>query len=180
MVKKSKKPWSTQSRQYLCKTPFLAVRRDTIVYPGGRVGPYYVVERGDFAIIIPYFSNGDTILVRQHRYPLGIMTWEFPMGRVSGVSIKQMAQTELRQETGFAARQLTRLGAYHVGPGMMDQRAHIFLAEKLYVKPEPPDDGESITMQRLPMKRVAQWFKTGKITDGPSILAWQALQNYGR
>src|ERR1700722_4479633 len=54
-------------------------RRDEIERADGSKGTYAVVERDDFALIIPA-ENGGFHLVEEYRHPLGRRGWSFPQG----------------------------------------------------------------------------------------------------
>lgn len=164
-------------QKYLCRTPYLNVRRDDIHCQDGQRRPYLIVERPDFAVVIPRFPNGDIVMVRQYRYPLGKYTWEFPMGVVKGVPMLKAAKIELQQETGYRAQKWTLLGRYYIAPGMMAQMAHVYLAEDLIPGDPEPEEGEFITAKRVSKATVRRWFRTGKLKDGPSLVAWSFLNS---
>lgn len=171
-----KRVWSAVSHKVICHTPYMDVCRDQVVFPGGRVAPYLVVKRHNFAVVIPRFSNGDIVMVRQYRYPLRRNTWEFPMGVVKGVSLLNAAKTELQQETGYRAKKWTFLGKYYVAPGMTGQMGHVYLAEGL-IEGEPcPEEWEFVAAKRIARKQVRQWFGSGRIQDGPTLVAWGMLK----
>lgn len=177
MSKSKKRVWSAVSQEFLCRTPYLNVRKDAVLYPHGRIHPYLVVERHDFAVIVPRFPNGDVLMVRQYRYPLRKYTWEFPMGVVKGVSMLKAAKVELKQETGYRAKKWTFLGKYYVAAGMTAQRAHLYLAEGLIEGTPEPEEGEFITLQRLSQAVVARWVRNGTVQDGPTLMAWNFSTN---
>jgi 8-oxo-dGTP pyrophosphatase MutT (NUDIX family) len=164
-------------QKYLCRTPYLNVRRDDIYCQDGQRRPYLIVERPDFAVVIPRFPNGDIVMVRQYRYPLGKYTWEFPMGVVKGVSMLKAAKIELQQETGYRARKWTFLSKYYIAPGMMAQMAHVYLAEDLIPGDPEPEEGEFLIAKRIPKATVRRWFQTKKLKDGPSLVAWSFLNS---
>ncbi len=58
---------------------WMRVREDEFLLPDGSPGLYGVVEKADFALVIPL--EDDTVhLVEQYRYPVGERQWEFPQG----------------------------------------------------------------------------------------------------
>src|SRR5690606_40202583 len=57
---------------------WMTVREDAIRRPDGSRGIYGVVDKPDFALIIPLDERGRLHLVEQYRYPLGLRRWEFP------------------------------------------------------------------------------------------------------
>jgi len=94
------------------------------------------------------------------------------MGIVNGVSMLQAAKTELIQETGYRARRWRKLGAYYVAPGMMNQRAHVYLADGLTPGVPEPEEEEFIRCEQFSAKMVDTWIRKGQFLDGPSLVAW--------
>ena len=83
------------------------------------------------AILAEY--DGRTILIEQHRAPVGGRCLELPAGLVGDVdpnaTIEDTAIKELEEETGFSADRIERLGDFHSSPGMVSEgftlvRAH--------------------------------------------------------
>ena len=99
---------------------WLRLREDAIERPDGERGVYALVEREDFAVVIPWDGEQVT-LVGQERYTLGRFSWELPQGGVSGASPEEVARTELAEETGLRARELRHLGRLDTAVGMSSQ-----------------------------------------------------------
>ena len=111
----------------------MVLRRDEIERRDGSRGSYAVVDKPDFAVVIP--SDGNRFcLVEEYRYPVGRRCWAFPQGafpgRVTG-DPEQLARLELVQETGLSARRLTPLGFLNSAHGLSSQGFHAFLATGL-------------------------------------------------
>ncbi|HEY3527878.1 MAG TPA: NUDIX hydrolase [Nocardioides sp.] len=154
---------------------WLSVREDQIRYADGSRGLYSVVDRDDFALVIPADDDGFH-LVEQYRYPTRVRSWEFPSGSFpagrSGTP-EDMAAAELKEETGFTAGDLKRLGYLHVANGTTGQGVHVFLANDL--EPGEPDrePGEQDMEQRWFSRHdVEAMIRDGVITDGPSVAAY--------
>lgn len=58
---------------------WIRVRRDDIERGDGSRGTYAVVERRDFAVVVPA-ERGGFHLVEEYRYPVGRRSWSFPQG----------------------------------------------------------------------------------------------------
>src|SRR3954453_23691144 len=102
---------TTSSREVFANE-WLRLREDGIEYADGTRGTYTVVEKRDFALVIPC-ADGGFWLVQQFRNTVGSREWEFPQGGwPSGASGTQeeLARTELAQETGLRAGSISHLG----------------------------------------------------------------------
>jgi len=103
---------STQTREAY-RNQWVAVREHDLAFPDGSTGMYGVVEKPDFALVIPQDLDGRLCLVEQHRFPFGRRAWEFPQGSWSGShegTPAALAKAELREETGLVAGVSCHLG----------------------------------------------------------------------
>jgi 8-oxo-dGTP pyrophosphatase MutT (NUDIX family) len=139
--------------------PWLRLREDRIRYPDGSESVYTVLERPDFATVIAR-ENGGCWLVEQYRYPLGLRSWELPQGAWgrgrSGTPL-ELAQTELREETGLRAARWTHLGRLAAQPGLSSQYFDVYLAEDLTAGPPEREQSEADMQHR--------WFSDAEVTD---------------
>lgn len=109
------------------------LRRDEIERSDGSRGTYAVVQRDNFALVIPA-ENGGFHLVEEYRHPLGRRGWSFPQGgfpKGQQGTPEELARAELAQETGLRAGRLARLGVLAVAHGMSDQYGEHWLATEL-------------------------------------------------
>lgn len=115
------------------ENPWLRVREDDVVFADGRPGIYGVVDKPNFAVVLPYEDSGFW-LVEQYRYPVLERSWEFPLGAwPAGESgtLRELAIAELREETGKHAGSLTLLGSLYSAPGTQSNHYEVYLAEDL-------------------------------------------------
>lgn len=162
------------------ENPFMQVYRQEVIRPDGAKKPYWVLDRrGDFSVIIPIFPDNTTMLVGQYRVPTKQYHWEFPMGMVAGATPLLTAKEELRQETGIRAKKWDKIGHFYLAPGFSGQRSFIFVAKELTLGENEPEDDEYIDVKRLPLENVKQMIKSGKIADGPTIIAFHLLEERG-
>lgn len=158
---------------------WMTVREDEIRRGDGSPGVYGVVDKPDYALVIPY-EDGRFHLVEQFRYPLGIRRWEFPQGTAPGradVEPAELAARELREETGLAAGALAEIGRLDVAPGLASQRGRIFLATDL-THGEPQREHEEQDMNAAWFTRATfeSMITAGEITDAQSIAAYALLR----
>lgn len=155
------------------RNSWLSIREDDIRFPNGAPGIYSVVDKPDYALVIPY--DGDRFrLVEQFRYPLGMRCWEFPQGTAAeDLEPAELAERELREETGLRAASFEALGRIATVPGMTSQRGWVFLATGI-VEGEHDREPEEQDMRDAWFSRgdVERMIRSGVITDAQSLAAY--------
>jgi 8-oxo-dGTP pyrophosphatase MutT (NUDIX family) len=169
------------STRLVYENPWLALREDQVERPDGSRGIYSVIDRPDFALVIPE-QDGGFFLVEQYRYPVGGRYWEFPQGsypnRASGEPAR-LAATELAEETGLRAGSLTDLGKLFGWQGASGQSFTVFLAESLEQgiprRELTEQDMRHRWFSRLEFERM---ILDGKIKDNSTLAAYTLLLLY--
>lgn len=158
--------------------PWMTVREDAIRRADGSPGTYGVIDKPDYALVIPL--DGDRLhLVEQYRYPLGARRWEFPQGTAPGRAEHEpavLAARELREETGLVAARMEPLGVLDAAPGMSSQRGRVFLATDL-VEGAPEREPEEQDMRSAWFARaeVESMLARGELCDAQSVAAYALL-----
>ncbi|GAB3079080.1 NUDIX hydrolase [Micromonospora schwarzwaldensis] len=155
---------------------WMTVREDDVRHADGGRGRYGVVDKPDFALIVPR-DEGRLHLVEQYRYPVGGRYWEFPQGSWptrdhDPTPPVDLARNELREETGMQAEQMTYLGRVHVAYGYANQGCHVFLAERLRLGRPQRESTESDMRQRwVDTGEFHQMVRSGLVTDAATLAA---------
>jgi len=151
--------------------PF-ALRDDVIRFPDGAEAVYTVLVNPDSAFVVPYFANGDTVLVRQWRHAWEESSWEVPAGTFNeGEQPLDCAKRELAEETGLVASRYTSLGSVH-GAAMLTGRAHIFLAESIAEAERNPETSEQdMEVLRVAFTDAFEAALNGQIVHSGSVTA---------
>ena len=156
----------------------IVLRCDEIERRDGSRGTYAVVDKPDFALVIP--AEADRFcLVEEFRYPVGRRTWSFPQGGFPPGTTgrpEELARLELAQETGLRARDLVKLGYLHCAHGISSQAGHFFLATGL--EPGPPErehEEQDMRQAWVPKARFAEMIGEGLITDDSTVAAYALL-----
>ncbi len=165
-------PWQTRGSREIYVNPWIRVREDHVVRADGQDGIYGVVEFQSYALgIIPVADNGDTFLVGQWRYPLGLYSWEIPEGGGAlSVPLLDSARRELAEETGLTASLWTDLGPFHLSNSVTNETGQVFLAQDLTLGDAQPEGDEVLRVRRLPLAEACEMAMDGRITDGVSII----------
>lgn len=161
---------------------FLQVRRDSVKLPdGGAATREYVVHPG--AVVIIPMDTDDTgkvrlILERQFRYPLGRVMIEFPAGKVDpGENLLLGAQRELREETGYTAKEWAHAGVMHPVPAYSTEFIDIWFARGLTLGDRQLDVGEFVEVIEATPAELLQWCCDGTVTDAKTLTGGLWLQN---
>lgn len=126
----------------------------------------------DSAFVVPYFDNGDTVLVRQWRHAWDESSWEVPAGTFNGDEDPlECARRELAEETGLVAARYRSLGVVH-GAAFLTGRAHMFLAESITQSERSPEAYEQdMEVLRLPFAEAFEAALSGHIAHSGSATA---------
>ncbi len=168
----------TLSSRVVYENPWMTLREDEIELGDGSRGIYAVVDKPDFALILPGENDGFH-LVEEYRYPLRGRYWQFPQGAFpqgrTGTP-EELAAAELAEETGLRAGRLERLGYLHCAHGMTGQGFHAFLATDL-TRGEPDREvtEQDMRAQWFPRGEVERMIREGVITDDSTLAAYLLL-----
>ena len=169
----SVEPWKRVSSKPIYQNRWLSLREDLVELPDGKTTIYGVVTCGDCVGILPLVDRDHVLLIQQYRYVAGRATWEMPTGGVRpGESFEEAAQRELEEEAGYKAGRLSKIVSYHTSKSVLDETAHLYLAEELQpVQHQPADDTEFIRPQVFPFATLLRMVMDGEILDGMTIIA---------
>jgi ADP-ribose diphosphatase len=139
-----------------------------------------VVRHKGSAVMMAVDRKKRILLVRQYRLPAARYLWELPAGRLDpGETPIQAAKRELIEETGCRARKWTKLAAFWVSPGYVEERMTIYLARDLTEGEATPMDDERIETRWFTAREVAQMIRRGTIQDAKTMvgfMTWKGLR----
>jgi 8-oxo-dGTP pyrophosphatase MutT (NUDIX family) len=160
---------------------WMTVREDAIRRPDGSPGVYGVVDKPDYALVMP-LEAGKLMLVEQFRYPLGCRRWEFPQGTApdrAAADPATLAARELAEETGLRASSLRELGVLDVAPGMSSQRGRVFVATELsHGTPDREHEEQDMRAAWFDRTHVEAMISGGEIADAQSVAAYAAAAGW--
>ena len=165
------------SAERVLSTQLIDVDRDRIRFPDGHEAERIVVRHPGAVAIVALDEEGRWLLVRQYRHPARRVLLEVPAGTLEpGEEPDRTAARKLREETGFAAAELERIGGFYTAPGFCDEYIHLFLARGLTADPLPQDQDEYIEDPiALSPVAVARAAAAGEIEDAKTLSALALL-----
>ena len=111
--------------------------------------------------------NGNIIMVRQYRYPIGKVTLEIPAGKLDSVDEDPLvcAKRELSEETGYSAEKYTFLHKLATTVGFSNEWIYIYLADGLTKGKQHTDDDEFINLVEIPLSEAVELVNKGEIYE---------------
>lgn len=170
-------PWRVLASETVADfSPWLRVIRQRVQLPSGVIIPDYVLTPArSYSMVVALTDDDHVLLVRQYKHGLGRAVYDFPAGYLETPDEDPLAaaRRELREETGYAARMWTPLGAYHLDTNRGEAAAHLFIAHDLERVAEPHlDDTEALTVHRVPRAEIAPLLRAGQMSGLACPAAW--------
>ena len=169
---------TTLGSQEILKGHFLQVMRDSVKLPdGSQATREYVVHSGA-VMVVALLDDGRLVLERQFRYPMQAVMLEFPAGKFdSGETSLAFAQRELREETGYSAREWAKAGVLHPVISYSTEFIDIWFARGLTPGQRKLDDGEFLDVFTATAAELLAWCANGQVTDAKTLTGMLWLQN---
>jgi nudix-type nucleoside diphosphatase (YffH/AdpP family) len=148
------------------------VRRDEVRFPNQHTTHLDIIEHVGAITVLPIDDSGRILFVRQYRHATGKELLELPAGTLDeGESAETCARREIREETGYAAGNLTKLGEFYLAPGYSTEYMVVYLATELQLAPLPGDLDEFITLVPVRVDEAYGMAFNGELQDGKSLAA---------
>lgn len=151
----------------------LHVYKDTVELPNGKEASRELIRHIGAVAVVPLTDDGNVIVERQFRYPLGQVITEIPAGKLDSFDEDRLEaiKRELREETGYVADEWMELGDYHPAAAYTDERITLYLATGLHKGERELDEDEFLDVIEVPLIDLVKDVAAGKITDGKTQVA---------
>jgi ADP-ribose pyrophosphatase len=156
----------------------LHVKRDTVKLPNGGTATREWIKHPGASAVIPLLDDGQVILVKQYRYPIGRITLEIPAGKLDAPDEDPLlcATRELSEETGYQAENITKLTTVATTVGFSNEYIHIYAATGLTAGKQHTDEDEFINVVKMPLSQAVELVLKGEIYDAKSVAAILLLE----
>lgn len=168
--------WTEGDIKTLLKTCVFDVTSRHNKSSSGIEGDYIIMNARDWVVVIPE-KDCSFLMVKQWRHGENKLSVEFPGGVIdAGEEPEKAALRELKEETGFIANKLTKLGSFNPNPALFSNHIHIFLAEDLVsTGKQNLDEDEFINYIEVPKQEILDGMGTEEF---PHALMASALCLY--
>ena len=158
---------------------FLTVLRDRVRLPDGATATREYIRHPGAVAVVPILDDGRLVLVRQYRHPVGRVLLEWPAGKLDGGEpVLACAVRELREETGYRAREWARAGVFHNACAYSDEGIEIWFARGLVEGAASLDAGEFVEVRLLDADALQALVLSGEVTDMKTVLGLLWLQRW--
>ncbi len=149
---------------------------DTVRFPNGTVGELEMVRHSGASAVVPFLNDPgmdpEVLLIRQYRYAADGYVYEIPAGRLDpGERPEACAMRELKEETGYSARDFVPLTTIFTTPGFTDERIHLFMATGLTKGESSLETDEILDLEPMPLARALGMIESGEIQDAKTVIA---------
>ena len=149
----------------------ISLKVDTVEIDNKGYKKREIVEHPGAVAIVAITEDNKVVLVKQFRKPIEQVIWEIPAGKLEiGESPKECAIRELKEETGYSAKNLKLLHKFFTSSGFSNQKIYIFLATGL-TKGEPDfDDDEFIETYEIDINKAQNMVIKNEIEDAKTSI----------
>ena len=161
------------------KGHLLDVYKDSVDLPDNGSSTREFIRHPGASAVLPIFRNGDILLVRQFRYPVGQIFYEVPAGKIDkGEDPETTAWRELEEETGLVCQNLSYIGHFYPTVGYSDEIIHLYVSWNLTKSETKMEDDEFLIPVRIPFRQALQMIDEDIISDGKTIITLMKVKNW--
>jgi len=127
--------WKTLTSEYIFKTPFGNLRKDSCELPDGNIiDDYYVNEHSNWVNAIVITKENQILLVKQYRYAGQDFFLEIPAGKPEeSETYEEAILREVREETGYITKnEPILLGEFFINPATQNNKVISYLIVDAY------------------------------------------------
>lgn len=159
-------------REKVLETPYMEVLRETVRPQDGQEFTHIFTKHPGSCVVVPLEENENVILVNQYRHPIRAYSLEVVAGRLESGDLVKEARRELEEEIGYTCENLELIGTFFASNSNTDEKAYIFLAQKLNKTKKNREQTEYMSETLLiNLEKAIEKISKGEITDAHTIIA---------
>ena len=161
----------TLESEYVFKGKLINVRRDKVRSVNG-TAMRELVEHPGGVVMVALKPNGMVTMEKQFRKPIEGVMFELPAGKLDpGEKPEAAAARELKEETGYTAKNIRYLTKSYTSCGYSDELLYAYLCTGLTAGETHFDENEALDVEEHHIDELANMVMSGEINDAKSQIA---------
>lgn len=166
-----------QKKSIVYQGSFLQFHLDQVTLPNGKTASREYLHHPGAVAAVPLLEDGRVILVRQFRYPTGLVLLEIPAGKMDrGEQPEDAVRRELAEEIGYEPKTIHHLTSIWTTPAFTDEVIHLYLATDLQPCATRPDPDEFLEVVFMSKAELLAALNSQSIVDAKTVLAITLLE----
>ena len=149
----------------------ISLKVDTVEIENKGYQKREIVEHQGAVAIVALTDDDKVVLIKQFRKPIEQVIWEIPAGKLEiGETPKECAIRELKEETGYSAKNIKLIHKFFTSSGFSNQKIYIFLATGLTKGEHKFDEDEIIEKYEIDINEARSMIIKNEIEDAKTAI----------
>ena len=162
----------TIKKETIYEGKILNLRRNIVQAAGGQA-TREVIEHNGAVAMVAMTDAEHVALIKQYRYPMREVILEIPAGKIDKgeTDPDDAAARELKEETGYTAGSMEKLGKIYPSVGYSEEGIVLYLCRDLTPGDTDMDEDEDIEMVEYDFDEACRMAEHGEIRDAKTVCA---------
>lgn len=149
----------------------ISLKVDTVEIENKGYQKREIVEHQGAVAIVALTDDDKVVLIKQFRKPIEQVIWEIPAGKLEiGETPRECAIRELKEETGYSAKNIKLIHKFFTSSGFSNQKIYIFLATGLTKGEHEFDEDEIIEKYEIDINEARNMVIKNEIEDAKTAI----------
>lgn len=163
--------WKIISQKFVFKAKLFDVKEIELENEAGKKKIHHQAERVPIVSVFPLTNKYEIYLISEYRYMLGKTILEAVAGHVGKKeSTIAAARRELKEEAGIEAGQLEEIARIQLSGSVFKSASNLFLAKDLEIGDNNLDEGEEISVVKMPLSEAVEKVIIGEINNASTVI----------
>ncbi len=160
----------TLNRKDIFDGKIINVHVDDVELEDGTTSFREIVEHSGGVCVAALDENKELFFVRQFRYPFKRELIELPAGKLEKGEIPlEAGLRELEEECGVRADRVIDMGQIYPTVAYCSEIIYLFAATGLHPVIQHLDEGEFLSVEKMPLEKAAKMVLDGEIRDAKTV-----------